>query len=313
MNLSSIIDSLETELRRRRQEGENEIVLGRSTLHALFGGRQGTRELASPPDHQSKASLAGESHPSESHPSPNTLQPLPTPPETGPSSSPSHSTFPEPPSDLQPPPGLDTPSRWAWLRERVLSCPVCQQNLNPGGKIVFGTGKLDSEILFCGEAPGAEEEKTGIPFVGPAGELLTKMIQAMNLSRDEVYITNIVNWRPQTGQKYGNRPPLPEEIAFCLPYFREQLKLVQPKIIVALGATAASALSGTPGKIKMGAVRGTWSTFEGFPITFTYHPSFLLHNGTIQRKREVWEDLLEVMLRLGMPISEKQKGYFTGG
>lgn len=218
-------------------------------------------------------------------------------------------------SSLSPVPVIELPEgskkeKWTWLKERVLSCKVCQDHLNPGKQLVFGTGDLDADIFFCGEAPGADEETEGLPFVGRAGQLLTGMLKAMKLTREEVYISNIMNWRPQTGSAYGNRPPSDEEIAFCLPYLRAQIEMIAPKVIVVLGGTAAKGILGIETKGKMASLRGKWHESSGIPTMVTYHPSFLLHQDSVVSKRKVWEDLLMVMERLNMPISEKQQNFF---
>ncbi len=206
--------------------------------------------------------------------------------------------------------GGDKKEQWDRLRERVLSCPVCREHLNPGKNVVFGTGNIDADVFFCGEAPGADEETQGEPFVGKAGELLDGMIRAMGLRREDVYIGNIMNWRPRTDSGFGNRPPTDEEMAFCLPYLRAQVEVVRPRVLVALGGTATKGLLGIETKGRMGRLRGTWREFDGIPVMVTFHPSYLLHQGSLARKRMVWEDLLQVMERLQMPISEKQRGYF---
>lgn len=196
------------------------------------------------------------------------------------------------------------------LRDIVMNCAVCQKNTPKGKKIVFGTGSLDADIFFCGEAPGAEEEIQGFPFVGPAGQLLTKMIAAMGLAREAVYISNIMNYRPKTDTGFGNRPPTTEEMKYCLPYLIKQVEIIQPKVIVALGKTATVGLLGLDSNVRLGAYRGHWHEFQGIPLRVTYHPSFLLQHGSVRSKREAWEDLLEVMSFLKMPISEKQQNYF---
>ena len=200
--------------------------------------------------------------------------------------------------------------QWAWLREKVLSCETCNAELNPDGKVVFGMGNLDADIFFCGEAPGAEEELQGLPFVGPAGELLNKIIEAMGLTRENVYVGNILNWRPKHNQQYGNRPPTWNEMSFCLPYLKAQLQIVQPKVIVALGKTATDGLLGLDKQRRLSDVRGKWNAFEDIPLMVTYHPSYLLHNPSNMSKRKVWEDMLLVMERMNIPISEKQRGFF---
>ena len=200
--------------------------------------------------------------------------------------------------------------QWKWLKQRVLTCPHCLKHLYPGKKLVFGSGNLDADIFFCGEAPGAEEEEQGEVFVGRAGQLLTKIIEAMGLKRSEVYIGNIMNWRPETPNHIGNRPPTQEEMQFCLPYLKGQLNIVKPKVIVALGATAVSGLLGHDSQRRMRDCRGNWFEFNGAPLMITYHPSYLLRNATNASKRIVWEDMLKVMEFLKMPVSERQKNYF---
>jgi len=209
----------------------------------------------------------------------------------------------------------DKAARWAALRERVLNDPTCTAHVRPGKKVVLGVGSLDASIMFVGEAPGAEEEVQGEPFVGPAGQLLTKMIQAMGLQREQVYIGNIMNWRPELpvaggGSQVGNRPPTEEEMRYCLPYLRAQIEVVNPKLLVALGATAAQGLLGFGSFKALGDVRGKWHEFSGKPLMITYHPSYILRNQSNRSKRMIWEDLLKVMERVGLSISDRQRGFF---
>lgn len=200
--------------------------------------------------------------------------------------------------------------QWRWLKNEVLTSPHCLSHLYPGKKLVFGSGNLDAEIFFCGEAPGADEEEQGEVFVGRAGQLLTKIIEAMGIKRSDVYIGNIMNWRPETPNHIGNRPPTQEEMQFCLPYLKGQVEIVKPKVIVALGATAVSGLLGYDSQRRMRDCRGNWFEFNGIPLMVTYHPSYLLRNATNAAKRIVWEDMLQVMKFLNMSISERQKNYF---
>jgi DNA polymerase len=163
--------------------------------------------------------------------------------------------------------------------------------------------------MFVGEAPGADEDLQGEPFVGKAGQLLTRIIQAMGLSRDQVYIANVLKCRPDTpGQTSGNRKPEPEEMRTCLPYLKGQIELIQPKALVALGATAMEGLFGKP--IAISKARGRFVDFGGIPVMPTYHPSYVLRYQSTPTKRQVWEDMLAVMERLSIPISEKQRHYF---
>jgi DNA polymerase len=168
---------------------------------------------------------------------------------------------------------------------------------------------MSAELMFVGEAPGADEDARGEPFVGAAGQLLTRIIQAMGLSRETVFIANILKCRPDTpGQTFGNRKPTPEEMCTCQPYLESQIDLIKPKVLVALGATAVEGLLGKT--VGITRLRGQWRTFRGIPLMPTYHPAYLLRNESRAEKRKVWEDMLQVMERLALPISEKQRRYF---
>ena len=212
----------------------------------------------------------------------------------------------------RPGPPLDPQAKaaaFAGLRERALACVKCEHLASSRKNVVFGVGSIDAQIMFIGEAPGADEDEQGEPFVGKAGQLLTKIIQAMGLQRADVYIGNILKCRPDTpGQSAGNRKPTADEMATCIPYLHEQIDLIRPRVIVALGATAMEGLLGkTLGITKL---RGTWKTYRGTPLMPTYHPAYLLRNQAMSEKRKVWEDMLAVMEKLEMPISEKQRNYF---
>ncbi len=200
----------------------------------------------------------------------------------------------------------------AVLRERALVCVKCPHLASSRKNVVFGVGDIDAALMFVGEAPGADEDVQGEPFVGAAGQLLTKIIQATGLTRESVYIANILKCRPDTpAQTSGNRKPTPEEMTTCLPYLQEQIDLIKPRVLVALGGTAVEGLLGkTLGITKL---RGTWHTYRGIPLMPTYHPSYLLRNQSMSEKRKVWEDMLQVMEKLAMPISEKQRNYFLKG
>jgi DNA polymerase len=204
---------------------------------------------------------------------------------------------------------MEKMAAFAALRERALACVKCPHLASSRKNVVFGVGNLDAQLMFVGEAPGADEDEQGEPFVGKAGQLLTKIIQATGLSRGDVYIANILKCRPDTpGQSAGNRKPTPEEMQTCIPYLHEQIDLIRPKVIVALGATAVEGLLGkTVGITKL---RGNWQTYRGTPLMPTYHPAYLLRNQAMSEKRRVWEDMLAAMEKLGMPISEKQRNFF---
>ncbi len=197
------------------------------------------------------------------------------------------------------------------LRQRVLGCLRCAHLVTSRKNIVFGVGNLDAALMFVGEAPGADEDRQGQPFVGAAGQTLNKIITAMGLRREDVYIANILKCRPDTpGQNTGNRKPTAEEMATCVSYLQEQIAIVQPRVLVALGGTAIEGLLGNIGGISR--LRGQWRVYRGIPLMPTYHPAYLLHNQSNSEKRKVWEDMLQVMEKLEMPISAKQRGFFMG-
>jgi len=197
----------------------------------------------------------------------------------------------------------------ASVRERVSGCTKCAHLASSRTQTVFGVGNPDAEIMFIGEAPGADEDQQGEPFVGRAGQLLTKIIKAMGFARADVYIANILKCRPDMpSSSFGNRAPTPAEMQTCRPYLVEQIDIIQPKVLVALGAIAVEGLLGARGTMR--ELRGRWHSYNGTPLMITYHPAYLLRNQSPSEKRKVWEDMLQVLERLEKPISEKQRNYF---
>lgn len=172
----------------------------------------------------------------------------------------------------------------AAIRKELGDCRRCRLHAQRT-QIVFGTGNPRAKLVFVGEAPGREEDLQGEPFVGQAGQLLTKIIEAIGLTRQEVYITNIIKCRPPE-----NRNPAAEEIAACEPFLIKQLRAIRPRLICALGTFAAQTLLKTEEKIS--SLRGKFQEYQGIPLMPTYHPAFLLRNP--QRKREVWEDMKKI-------------------
>ncbi len=202
--------------------------------------------------------------------------------------------------------------------QRIASLAKQAENWEPARRLgslrstmVFSTGSPEAELMLVGEAPGYQEEQQREPFVGAAGQKLNEILKAMGLAREAVYISNIVKFRPaMDGQTTNNRKPTLEEMASCISFVRAEVEIVKPRCIVALGGTAAEGLLGLSGSVA--AMRGKWHEFSGIPVRVTYHPAYLLHNNSgAQDKRRVWEDMLEVMEKLGLPISEKQRGYFV--
>ncbi len=306
--MKKILEDLSNHLKTLKQDGVDTLYLSPNTLQSLEKACQPLSQSLSSQTPQKLTLIPSEaSSPPTSSPKKEPFtQILPGLIENTPADS--DQGIPSPiPFDL--PPGSKQ-EQWDWLRQKVLTCPVCVSHVKPGKKVVFGVGDLNAKIFFCGEAPGADEEKVGEPFVGKAGQLLTKIIQAMGLQRKDVYIGNIMNWRPELPSSIGNRPPTPKEMAFCLPYLKAQVQIIKPQVIVALGNTAVSGLLGPDPKRRMTDIRGKWTEFENTPLMVTFHPSYLLRNNTSHAKRQVWEDMLLVMGKIGLPISEKQRNFF---
>ena len=176
------------------------------------------------------------------------------------------------------------------LRNEAMGCERCELH-QARNSVVFGVGSENADLMFVGEAPGADEDRQGEPFVGRAGQLLTRMIQAMKLTREDVYIANVIKCRPP-----GNRNPKPIEIECCEPFLLRQIELVKPKVICALGGFAVQTLLRTNQRISM--LRGRFHDYHGTKLMPTYHPAYLLRNPNA--KRDVWEDLKKVMAELGL-------------
>ena len=184
------------------------------------------------------------------------------------------------------------------IQEEIGDCTRCKLSGLGRSKIVFGVGNPDAALMFVGEGPGADEDRQGEPFVGKAGQLLTKIIEAMGFARSEVYIANIVKCRPPK-----NRDPEPDEVEQCEPFLRAQIAAVQPEVIVALGRYAAQTLLGTSAPVSR--LRGRWASYEGIPLMPTFHPAYLLRNPG--EKRPVWEDMQEVLARLGREVPQRSR------
>jgi uracil-DNA glycosylase family 4 len=333
MNVREHLLCLTDELRRLKGEGSRTVTVNEESLAELRRAVEVARaELAasSPAAAVTAASREGDAPSSPrpaavaEPPSSSTVASFASPP------APRVVPATPPASSLGAPPPLNLPSgskqeRWNALREIVLNDATCQAHVFKGKQVVFGVGDIDAKIMFIGEAPGADEEEQGEPFVGRAGQLLNRMIKAMGLERSQVYIGNILNWRPEMGTRTadgfqtGNRPPTQDEMAYCLPFIRAQIEIIQPRVLVALGKTAVDGLLGADRFKTMGAARGAWHAYNGIPLRATYHPSYLLRQeglrsaAALKIKRDAWEDLLAVMEKAELPISEKQRGFFKTG
>jgi len=195
-------------------------------------------------------------------------------------------------------PGLTLEQRRQALRvlaEEVSTCVRCPELVASRRQTVFGVGEAGVDLCFVGEAPGAEEDAQGEPFVGPAGQLLNRIIAACRMKREEVFICNIIKCRPP-----GNRTPLVHEVANCAGYLHRQLELVRPRFICALGSVAAMNLLGTTQ--SLGRLRGRFHDYRGIPVLVTYHPAYLLPHRSPQKKKDVWQDMKMLMARMGRPV-----------
>ncbi len=182
------------------------------------------------------------------------------------------------------------------LHRSIADCHLCSLG-DSRTNLVFGVGNPHAQLVFVGEAPGRDEDLKGEPFVGKAGQLLTKIIQAMGLSRSDVYICNVNKCRPP-----GNRDPLPEEVEACRPFLARQLEIISPKVVCALGSFAARTLLNTDSRISQ--IRGSFHLFNGMQLMPTYHPSYLLRNPNA--KRDVWDDMKQIMEFLDLPLPDGQ-------
>jgi uracil-DNA glycosylase len=182
------------------------------------------------------------------------------------------------------------------IREDLGDCTRCRLHKQGRKQIVFGVGNPNADLMFIGEAPGADEDEQGEPFVGRSGQLLTNMIKAMGLRREDVYIANIIKCRPPS-----NRTPERDECDTCSPFLMRQIEAIRPKALVALGAVAAKSLLAI--NAPMSELRGRWYDFRGTKLAVTYHPAFLLRDP--RQKKETWKDLQMVMKEMGLPLPEK--------
>ncbi len=256
----NIIEDVADYLRYRTECGERTVELENETLAAMRAASMRKAATSRPSVTEAPVSAA---------PSTDPARPMPEP--TAPSAN------------------SDTLAAIAAECAECCACDLFAQRK----QAVPGQGCTDHpDILFVGEAPGADEDEQGLAFVGRAGQLLTKMIAAMGYAREEVFIANICKCRPP-----GNRTPTPGEMAFCLPFLKRQIALLQPKCIVALGNTAILGLLGKSGIMRL---HGVWQSFEGIPLMPTFHPAYLLRLPAA--KRDCWKDLQLVMAKLGKPL-----------
>ncbi len=311
MKPRDVLADLGAWLEQARDEGVTEVSVSPGTMAALSAGRprRATVPTASP---ASPVPVAPAPAPA---PAP-ALDQAPPPPPPTPSRPPAVAAPPPPdmrlPARPAPPAAspADMPSRCGDLPDvagdsldriavEVAACTACDL-CRSRTRTVPGQGNpTHPDILFVGEAPGHDEDQQGLAFIGPAGQLLTRMIAGMGYTRDQVFIANINKCRPPE-----NRAPTPAEMAACLPFLQRQIALLQPRVIVALGSTAVNGLLDVPKGMGITKLRGTWLRFAGIDLMPTFHPSYLLRNEA--EKRPVWDDLKNVLRRLGRSIPPVQ-------
>jgi DNA polymerase len=302
MDPALALDAVLAELKRQKAEGVRLVSISEESLSAL---RQLSAQAA---PSSTPASVANLTRPASVASTVATFTPTPAVkvvPKVV--ANPVADTIPPPPV-VTVPPGSKA-EQMAWLQALIKSCPETKRHLAPNHQPVLGYGSLEAAVFFIGEAPILEEVEAGRPFVGASGELLEKILKAAAIDPDQVYFAPVMGWRPEPPTPQGKRPPTSKELAFNLPYLKAQLAIVKPKVVVTLGAHAHESLLGKGETITQ--ARGRWTKLEGFDVMPTFHPNYLLHNPSPAAKRTVWEDFLQIMEKLGLPISEKQRAFFT--
>ena len=283
-------------LEQRQTAGQTHVALRPGALEQLRGYRQAKTARA---EHVRALVEAAPAAPEPVAVAESAAVPVPEPVRAGPG--------------LLEVPGAGKAEKLAALAQIAEASPEARALGTLRQTMVFAVGSPEAEIMFIGEAPGAEEEKLREPFVGPAGQKLTGIIKAMGLERSQVYISNICKFRPaMDNQGSSNRQPTLAEMQSCLPYILTEIAIIQPKVIVALGKTACEGL-GIQGPVTR--LRGNFFEVQGIPTMVTFHPSYILREerlagGGLVTKRQVWEDMLKVMDKAGLPVSDKQRGYF---
>ncbi len=212
-----------------------------------------------------------------------------------------------------PPPVWNLPAgskkeKMLWLENQVGQCAETRRHLPEQVKPLLGRGSLDAKIFIIGEAPNAEEMEQGRAFAGDAGDLLNKILAAGGIKEEDVYFSNLITWKPKAPTPFGKRPPRADEVEFGRPTLMAQVEIVKPQVVIAAGAQAFAALTGSAETITH--KRGQWYELAGLPMMPTFHPSYLLNNPSLSSKRTVWEDYLQVIEKIGLPISVKQRAYF---
>lgn len=293
------LDILLEELKRQKAAGVRRVSITADSLAAL-------KALAGTPATPASAPA----------PAPAKAAPAPAParPAAAPSSAPVAAAAPKPAAPIPDAPIFTLAAgtkaeRMQALRQLVEACAETKKHLVAPQRPLLGHGSLDAKVVFVGEAPTIGEMEAGQAFAGESGELLQKILSAAAINQADCYFAPVMVWRPEPPTQYGKRPPTARELAFNLPYLRAQIDVISPRVVVALGAQAFEALHGRTPTITQ--ARGQWFDLGGVPLLATFHPNYLLHSPSASAKRTVWEDFLLLMEKLGLPISEKQRGFFA--
>jgi len=292
------LDILLEELKRQKAAGVRRVSITADSLTAL-------KALAGTPAAQATPAPAKPS----AAPAPASIRPAVTPVAAAPKPAVVVSAAPIPDAPIFTLAAGTKAERLQALRQLIDACAETKKHLSAPQRPLLGHGSLDAKVVFVGEAPTIVEMEAGQAFAGESGELLQKILSAAAINPADCYFVPVMVWRPEPPTQYGKRPPTAREIAFNLPYLRAQIDVVAPRAVVALGAQAFEALHGRTPSITQ--ARGQWFDLGGVPLLPTFHPNYLLHTPSASAKRTVWEDFLLLMEKLGLPISEKQRGFFA--
>jgi uracil-DNA glycosylase family 4 len=292
------LDILLEELKRQKAAGVRRVSITADSLTAL-------KALAGTPAAQAAPTPAKPS----AAPAPASIRPAVTPVAAAPKPAVVVSAAPIPDAPIFTLAAGTKAERLQALRQLIDACAETKKHLSAPQRPLLGHGSLDAKVVFVGEAPTIVEMEAGQAFAGESGELLQKILSAAAINPADCYFVPVMVWRPEPPTQYGKRPPTAREIAFNLPYLRAQIDVVAPRAVVALGAQAFEALHGRTPSITQ--ARGQWFDLGGVPLLPTFHPNYLLHTPSASAKRTVWEDFLLLMEKLGLPISEKQRGFFA--
>ena len=292
------LDILLEELKRQKAAGVRRVSVTADSLAAL-------KALAGTPAAQAAPTPAKPS----AAPAPASIRPAVTPVAAAPKPAVVVSAAPIPDAPIFTLAAGPKAERLQSLRQLIDACAETKKHLSAPQRPLLGHGSLDAKVVFVGEAPTIVEMEAGQAFAGESGELLQKILSAAAINPADCYFVPVMVWRPEPPTQYGKRPPTAREIAFNLPYLRAQIDVVAPRAVVALGAQAFEALHGRTPSITQ--ARGQWFDLGGVPLLPTFHPNYLLHTPSASAKRTVWEDFLLLMEKLGLPISEKQRGFFA--